>query len=99
MLKLGPPDRRKGAQKGERKGIEIKKNFVKLFWYEMSSYRPICFNYYCQLYTKLAYWLIDWLIERKGKGKKGLKRERKKREKREREKKRKIQESGGGNGK
>ena len=97
MLKLRPPDRRKGAQKGGRKGIEINKNFVKLFWYEMSSYRPIiiCFNYYCQLYTKLAYWLIDWKTRKKGK--KGWK-EKGKKGKREREKKGKIQESGEGNG-
>ena len=72
MLKLGPPDRRKGAQKGERKGIERK-----ILWnYFGMKCHPIglCFNYYCQLYTKLAYWLIDWLKENE-KGKKGLKKE------------------------
>ena len=31
----------KRAQAGERRGIEIKKNVVKLFWYEMSSYVSI----------------------------------------------------------
>ena len=96
MLKLGPPDRRKGAQKGERKGIEIKKNFVKLFWYEMSFYRPMFQLLLSTVYQTCI--LIDWLIERKGKREKRVEKRKEKKGK-EREKKRKIQESGEGNGK